>query len=68
MQGELELIGVRTQPVAFDAQLHGDGRLTGSAAVKQTDWGIKPYSALFGTLKVADEVEVAIDADAIKEN
>ena len=30
--------------------------------VKQTDWGIKPYSALFGALKVADEVEVAIDA------
>ena len=32
------------------------------AAVKQTDWRIKPYSALFGTLKVADVVEVAIDA------
>jgi hypothetical protein len=25
----------------------------------QTDWGLKPYSALFGTLKVVDEVEVA---------
>jgi hypothetical protein len=23
---------------------------------------MKPYSALFGTLKVADEVEIAIDA------
>ena len=30
--------------------------------IKQTDWKIKPYSALFGTLKVADEVEVAVDA------
>ena len=39
-----------------------DGRLTGTATVKQTDWGMKPYTALFGTLKVADEVEVAIDA------
>ena len=39
-----------------------DGRLTGSAMVKQTDWKMKPYSALFGTLKVADVVEVQIDA------
>ena len=39
-----------------------DGRLSGSAVVKQSDWGIKPYSALFGALKVADEVEVALDA------
>ena len=38
------------------------GHLTGTATVKQTDYGIKPYSALFGTLKVADEVVVAVDA------
>jgi hypothetical protein len=38
-----------------------DGHVRGSAVVKQTDWGIKPYSALFGTLKVADEVEVAVE-------
>ena len=31
---------------------------TGSAMVKQTDWKMKPFSALFGTLKVADVVEV----------
>ena len=30
--------------------------------VKQTEWGMKPYTALFGTLKVADEVRVEIDA------
>ena len=36
--------------------------VTGSASVKQTDWKVKPYSALFGTLKVADVVEVSIDA------
>jgi polyisoprenoid-binding protein YceI len=40
-----------------------DGGLTGEATVKQTAFGIKPYSALFGTLKVADEVRVAIEAD-----
>jgi hypothetical protein len=31
------------------------------ARVKQSEWGIKPYTALFGALKVADEVEVTID-------
>jgi hypothetical protein len=30
--------------------------------IKQTDFKIKPYSALFGTLKVLDEVEIAVDA------
>jgi polyisoprenoid-binding protein YceI len=61
VQGDLDLLG-RSGPVAFDLDADGDGRLTGSTRFKQTDFGIKPFSALFGTLKVADEVEVAIDA------
>ena len=60
VEGELELLGVRA-PLAFALSLDGD-HLTGNASVKQTDWRIKPYSALFGTLKVADVVEVSIDA------
>ncbi len=60
VEGELELLGVRG-PLAFGLDLD-DGHLTGSAKVKQSDWRITPYSALFGTLKVADDVEVAIDA------
>ena len=58
--GELELAG-RRHPISFELTA-ANGRLTGTATVKQTDWGMKPYTALFGTLKVADEVEVAIDA------
>jgi hypothetical protein len=38
--------------------------VTGSANVTQSAFGMKPYSALFGALKVADDVEVAIDAKA----
>lgn len=60
VSGELELAG-RRHPISFELTA-ADGRLTGTAIVKQTDWGMKPYTALFGTLKVADEVEVAIDA------
>ena len=57
MQGELTLVG-KTRPIAFDLAVGDDGKLSGSAVVKQTDWGITPYSTLFGALKVADEVEV----------
>jgi hypothetical protein len=52
--GELTLNGV-TRPVAFTF----DGT-QGGAEIKQTDFKIKPYSALFGTLKVADVVEVKV--------
>jgi polyisoprenoid-binding protein YceI len=61
VQGELELAG-RSNPISFELAVGDDGRLTGSAILKQTGWGMKPYSALFGTLKVLDEVEIAIDA------
>ncbi|MDX6439522.1 MAG: hypothetical protein QOF45_2105 [Gaiellaceae bacterium] len=61
VQGELTLVG-KAGPIAFDLTVGDDGKLTGSALVKQTDWGITPYSALFGALKVADEVEVVLDA------
>jgi polyisoprenoid-binding protein YceI len=61
VEGELTLNG-ETRPLGFDLALTADGRLEGSAIVKQTDWGMKPYSGLFGALKVVDEVEVAIEA------
>jgi polyisoprenoid-binding protein YceI len=61
VEGELTLAGT-TRPLAFDLAVGDDGRLTGAAMVKQTDWGMKPYSTLFGALKVADDVRVEIDA------
>jgi polyisoprenoid-binding protein YceI len=61
VEGELTL-GGSTRPLAFDLALGDDGRLSAAAVVKQTEWGIKPYSTLFGALKVADEVRVEIDA------
>jgi polyisoprenoid-binding protein YceI len=63
--GELELHGNR-RPIAFDLAIGTDGALSGSAIVKQTTWGMKPYSALFGTLKVVDEVEVLITTQEIQ--
>jgi polyisoprenoid-binding protein YceI len=60
VSGDLEM-GGKSQPVSFDLS-ESDGTLTGSAAVKQSDWDIKPYSALFGALKVNDEVKVVVEA------
>jgi len=60
VQGDLTLVG-KTHPVAFELLLGAGGELSGRAQIKQTDWGIKPYSALFGALKVADEVEVELE-------
>jgi polyisoprenoid-binding protein YceI len=59
VRGELTLAG-NTSPIEFDLHLDRDGRLGGRAVLKQTDWGIKPYSTLFGALKVADEVAVEV--------
>lgn len=60
VRGDLELAG-QTRPVEFELRLADDGHLSGGATVRQSEWGIKPYSALFGTLKVVDEVRVTIE-------
>jgi polyisoprenoid-binding protein YceI len=59
LSGDLE-IGGKSKPVSFELSESG-GTLTGSADIKQSDWGIKPYSALFGALKVNDEVKVVVE-------
>ena len=61
VDGDLTLNG-ETRRLGFDLAITGDGRLEATAVVKQTDWGMKPYSGLFGALKVVDEVEVVIEA------
>ena len=60
VRGELSLNG-KQAPVTFDLALGEGGGVHGSAQVTQSAFGMKPYSALFGALKVADAVEVAID-------
>lgn len=60
VDGDLNLIGT-SAPVTFELTLGDDGTLSGEAVIKQTDFGIKPYTTLFGTLKVADEVRIAVE-------
>jgi hypothetical protein len=56
--GDLALAG-KSRPLSFTLTTDPDGTFTAAAVVKQTDWGIKPYSAMFGALKVRDEVEIS---------
>ena len=60
MEGDLTLAG-ETAADRFDLAISDDGTLSGDAVVKQSDWGMKPYSALFGALKVKDEVQVELE-------
>jgi polyisoprenoid-binding protein YceI len=60
VRGELSL-NRKQAPVAFELAIGDDGRMTGSATVTQSAHGIKPYSALFGALKVADDVRIEIE-------
>jgi polyisoprenoid-binding protein YceI len=60
VEGELTIVGT-TKPIAFELEIGDGGALSGAATLTQTNWGMKPYSALFGALKVADEVEVAAE-------
>jgi polyisoprenoid-binding protein YceI len=61
VEGDLTLAGA-TQPITFELEVGDDGALAATAVVTQSRWGMKPYSALFGALKVLDDVEVALDA------
>jgi YceI-like domain len=61
ISGELTMNGA-TRPLEFELSVDADGKVTGTATVRQSDWGIEPYSGLFGALKVKDEVHVFADA------
>jgi polyisoprenoid-binding protein YceI len=59
VRGELTMAG-STRPSSFELDVAGDGRLSGRLSVTQSEWGIKPYRALMGALKVRDTVEVVL--------
>jgi polyisoprenoid-binding protein YceI len=61
VRGELEL-NATIKPLEFELLLR-DNHLTAEVTLTQSQWGIKPYSTLFGALKVADAVKVTVEAD-----
>jgi polyisoprenoid-binding protein YceI len=61
VEGELTMAG-RTQPVTAQLEVDAQDRVRGTIALRQSDWGIKPYRGLMGALKVRDELEIVVDA------
>jgi polyisoprenoid-binding protein YceI len=62
VDGELTIMDV-THPVTTRCSIDDDARVRGEATVAQTRWGIKPYSAFLGALKLADEVVIELEAE-----
>jgi polyisoprenoid-binding protein YceI len=60
VQGELTL-GSATRPIAFDLDATDDS-VAATITVMQSDFGMKPYSALFGALKVHDGVVISLQS------
>jgi polyisoprenoid-binding protein YceI len=65
VEGSFTLHGTE-QKLPFKAKVErgdkeGQLRMTGAFTIKQTDFGIKPYSAAAGLAKVADQLEISGD-------
>jgi hypothetical protein len=61
VEGELSMAG-STGPLTAHVDVADPGAVAATITLMQSDWGIKPYRGLMGTLKVRDEVEIAIAA------
>jgi polyisoprenoid-binding protein YceI len=57
VEGELTLAG-QTHPLRLRVRRQDDATVAGATSVVQSQWGIKPYSGLFGALKLRDAVDV----------
>lgn len=68
MTGTLEIHGTsRPQVVDLAVEDAGDAwALSSQVRVRQTDFGVKPFSLFMGTLKVADEVTIDFHAQQPK--
>ena len=60
LQGQLTLNN-KTQPITINVTESDGGRVTGKCSFNQTAFGIKPFSALLGALKIKDGVDVSFD-------
>lgn len=61
VQGDLTIAG-KTAPAQFQLQDLGGGRVKGTGQVVQSNFGVKPFKAFMGALKVKDVVDIEIEA------
>ena len=69
LAGTLQIRG-KTRPQVIDLRTEDLGdvwQLSSDAVVRQSEFGVKPYSLLMGSLKVADDVTVSFSAQRAKD-
>jgi len=67
VDGDLTIRDI-THPITVAGSVEdspGGPRLRATARVVQSEWGIKPYSAFFGALKLRDAVDIDVDATLV---
>ncbi|MBO0821187.1 MAG: YceI family protein [Nocardiopsaceae bacterium] len=62
IEGTLTLNG-KSQPARVQVVSADGGKYTGSATIRQTDFGITPFSAFLGALKLADDVGLEFEVN-----
>ena len=61
VQGDLTIAG-KTAPAQFQLQDLGGGRIKATGQVVQSNFGVKPFKAFMGALKVKDAVNIELEA------
>jgi polyisoprenoid-binding protein YceI len=64
-RGELTLLGV-TLPLTVIARAGDDGRVRSHVVLVPSRWGVRPYRALGGAIRIQDKVVVEIDLERAK--
>jgi len=59
LTGTLQIAG-RTRPFQMAIE-HQEHRWTGEVSIKPTDWGIQPFRALMGAIRLQDRILVRFD-------
>ena len=59
IDGTLTLHG-QSRPLRLEVSQTGAGQYRATATVVQTQFGIKPYSGMFGALKLRDDVDIEV--------
>jgi polyisoprenoid-binding protein YceI len=70
LTGELQIRG-RSREHVIDLRTEdlGDSwRMSAESSVRQSDYGVKPYSMLMGSMQVVDEVSVSFTAVRVKDD
>jgi len=59
--GDMTIMG-RSNPATVKLAQEGS-KIKGNLSVVQSKWGIKPFQAMMGALKVKDQVDIELEAD-----